>query len=663
MVKKKTTLDESKNFDFIKTVKDNLDNVLADAELKPQIDEIINRVNKIVIHAYQYIKLYCLHLLENNKPLPEITKDFISDVFKVITIRIDNRGSKPLKKNIEHMKKLKDFYSEYYSKTTANNEKLVYDKLSYILPYEAIDMKTNINVNIQEHFVKHLNKYINISFDVKSKIDDIKKSTKLLKKNVDECKLLQKQFWKEIDNVKIDLKTFGEFTSDTKYHKWIKVQREKLFPGIKSFEKDNISYDIKVNPQNYLSSMFYLNSEFERINVENMKRNKSLSDDKQIKMIRLFNALPLRTNIIGKHICFDTPGLIMTFFNDTPYLIKTYKKDDMQEQIWREILDLGKCSFRKKSYMFNYMIRTDGISCSILFIRIDKDGKPLTKKFSGCTMDSNTDYIENIDLSKIKDKRIVCADPGKSDLIYCGSKNVKLDKLDTFRYTQAQRNVETRTKKYNNIMDKINKETLISDEKSVKMLETTLSNFNSKTSDYTKFELYLVQKNKVNYLLYEHYETEIFRKFKLNRYTNTQKSESKMIKNFSNKFGTPDKTVFVIGDYDKGSYNMKGCEPAICKKFRRIFKNAGYQTYLIGEFRTSKISNCCNTELEKFHYKPHKNGKKYLCHGLLRCKSVKPQCETIHNRDKNAVLNMLNIVDSLFKTGGRPAIFTRTEIS
>jgi hypothetical protein len=41
-----------------------------------------------------------------------------------------------------------------------------------------------------------------------------------------------------------------------------------------------------------------------------------------------------------------------------------------------------------------------------------------------------------------------------------------------------------------------------------------------------------------------------------------------------------------IGDKDE---NMKGNEPTINKRFRRIFKNAGYKTYLINEFRTSKL--------------------------------------------------------------------------
>ena len=42
--------------------------------------------------------------------------------------------------------------------------------------------------------------------------------------------------------------------------------------------------------------------------------------------------------------------------------------------------------------------------------------------------------------------KVVCADPGMSDLLYFGSYNDK-NKLETFRYTQNQRRLETRNKK------------------------------------------------------------------------------------------------------------------------------------------------------------------------------------------------------------------------
>lgn len=89
-------------------------------------------------------------------------------------------------------------------------------------------------------------------------------------------------------------------------------------------------------------------------------------------------------------------------------------------------------------------------------------------------------------------------------------------------------------------------------------------------------------------------------------------------------------------------------------------------TYLINEFRTSKLCNECHEEIEKFlereSHKPHlyAEGKKELVHGILRCQSVKHKCEIFHNRDKNAVRNMLYIVKYIFEHGTRPIEYTRT---
>jgi len=56
-------------------------------------------------------------------------------------------------------------------------------------------------------------------------------------------------------------------------------------------------------------------------------------------------------------------------------------------------------------------------------------------------------------------------------------------------------------------------------------------------------------------------------------------------------------------NYDKGNNHMKGAEPTINKRLRKIFKNAGFDTYLINEFRTSKLCNCCHNELERVKLK------------------------------------------------------------
>ena len=172
MKKQKPKVKEKKKdeeiFDYMKTNKDNIMNVIRVENLLPLINDITIRTNKIVIHSYQFLKLYLLHLYENNQPFPVLDKEYICDIFKVITKRKCNSGGYTDETMPEQLKTLTKFYKEHYSKTIIKDETLYYDKLSYILAYEAIDMITNINNNIQEHFIDHLNKYVNIVFDIKN---------------------------------------------------------------------------------------------------------------------------------------------------------------------------------------------------------------------------------------------------------------------------------------------------------------------------------------------------------------------------------------------------------------------------------------------------------------------------------------------------------------
>ena len=75
----------------------------------------------------------------------------------------------------QQLKDLKIFYNDYYSKLVSQEDSIFYDGLSYVLAYEAIDMSSNIETNIQEHFINHLTKYINIKLNKKGRVKKIKK--------------------------------------------------------------------------------------------------------------------------------------------------------------------------------------------------------------------------------------------------------------------------------------------------------------------------------------------------------------------------------------------------------------------------------------------------------------------------------------------------------
>ena len=149
-----------------------------------------------------------------------------------------------------------------------------------------------------------------------------------------------------------------------------------------------------------------------------------------------------------------------------------------------------------------------------------------------------------------------------------------------------------------------------------------------------------------------------------------------MLKNFEKRFGGPELTNVIIGDYDKPN-NPRGKEPCITKRLRKLLRLFGYNVYLINEHRTSKLCNKCHCEVEKFLARPSKKPKAHdknvLVWGLVCCtnEECKPNTKSkkqinkyrscVYNRDTNAVLNMLYIVKQLVKTGKRPKIFTKKE--
>jgi len=663
--KKQKIKNDIEKFDYMKTNKDNIKNIVRNDDTLKKLNEIVINTHKIVIHAYNFIKLYCLYLYEHDKTIPLIDKEFIMDVFKAITKRKCNSGGYREDNMPQQQKELITFYKDHYKNVVVKDEELYYDKMSYILAYEAIDIEKNINVNIQEHFIRHFNKFVNVSFDLKQKNDEITKS-KITK---EEKKKARQELNKEFRDVKNDILSFSnELKSNNKYHKWIKEQRKIIFGNKTSVDKDSIYYDLKSKTQEYIKPLIYIGKELEK--VYNKIDEEIKKENYKIEQIRLFNVLPLRTNIISKNVCIDSCSLIQNFIgkNSGEYF-KNYKKDNNEYDLWNKFFDLKKKAFKKNknTYKFNYMIKTDAVSVSILFIRLKEDGEQMTRPNKQCRCEDDTEYIEKIQFTEeMKKKKIIAIDPNFSDLIYCGAKN-KDGELETFRYTQNQRRLETGKKKYMKIIDSENKKVKI-DDKTIKEIESELSKYNSKSNSYEKFKEYLQVKNKINLQLFEHYNKEYFRKFKLNRFINTQKSESKMINNFKNKFGDKNDVIIIMGDYDKKEH-MKSLEPCICKKFRRLFRNAGYQTFLVNEFRTSKLCNCCHEEidpfLERLSHKPKdiKKGKLILVHGLLCHIGNKQSCELIHNRDKNAVQNILYIVDEIKKTGKRPLKFSRTNSS
>jgi predicted metallopeptidase len=671
MMKKKKNKNEIINsyFDYMKTNKDSFINIVKNVKVNNNkatleiFQDAIYRTNKIVIHTYNFLKLYILYLYDNKLDIPLIDEDFIKIIMRIVSVRNDKRGCRTSKNTLKIMNNLTIFYDKYYKKTIDENNIVNDDKLSYILAYEAIDIVKNISTNIKEHYVDHVCKLINIKFGWKKEIAKINDNNKL---NKNEKKEARKQLYQKIFAIKTDMLDIegNDLISDEKYHKWIKNNKYYIIPVKDTYQKNSINYDVCCSPQDYLESMIYINKELAKLSTED-------------NPIKLFNALPLRTRIIPNYVTFDTASIISLLIEkDTIGFLSNIKL--RQKEIWDKFFQTNKRVFKKNNYCFNFMIKTDGVGCSILFIKTDSDGKPnklnsyQLKQLDKLKDTNDKKYIENQDnIKEILDKKnYVCIDPNLSDLMYCMDKNGT-----KFRYTQNQRRLESRNKKYMKIIEDINTKTNING-KTIKQIESELSKYNSKTCDFNEFTDYLKIKNRINRILFEQYQKKIYRKLKWNRFINTQKSESKMLNNFEKRYGGPKLTNVIIGDYDKPN-NPRGKEPCITKKIRKLLKLFGYSVYLINEFRTSKLCNKCHSEVENFmersSTKPKDEGKNILVWGLVCCTNEKCKPNTkskkqinnygsnVYNRDTNAVLNMLNITKQLIKTGKRPKIFTKEE--
>jgi len=213
----------------LSVIKTNLNNIIKNKDFLKEINKIVININKIIIHTYQFLKLYLLYCYKNDNKLPQIDEKLIKGVINIICNydkeqKEINRKKKKSKKNKSKKKskrkknkqtfvgkplseeglKLKRqlgiFYKNQYKglicdiPPNSNN-------LSHVIKYLINDIIKNIKNNISEHFIDYVNKFINITFETKKETDKIKRK----KLSEEDQKKELKEFWEKINKIKKDL--------------------------------------------------------------------------------------------------------------------------------------------------------------------------------------------------------------------------------------------------------------------------------------------------------------------------------------------------------------------------------------------------------------------------------------------------------------------------
>ena len=599
--KKKENFKEFRNNEksAYKTFKIPLKTILLNRDTtQPVIDHLIFEMNDLVIHTYQFIRLYVLHQYTQKLDFPMIDDTFILYCIKTLGTR-DNRGKKG--KDTELLETLEQFYKTEYQ-PLLNHVKTNLKNTTFLLPYLATQIHTSLSNNTQEHFIQHFLRFIN-------------KTTN----EITEDKAILFQFKKNL----IELSE-----TDIMFTEWKNTHLRHIIP---QNIKKSVHYDVKVKPFDYLKGMLYMNSVLEK------------------QESKLFQPLPLRNNIIPKHIIIDTASLINLFCPEKDKDGNKVKKGELlsnvkdnQNEVWCNFLDLKNKIFKNKYYQFHNQIQTDGISCCLLFIRKDlKD----TKWGTRVPILQEQDFYNIEDLSKeqldtLKERNIVGCDPGKRSLVYMMDKNG-----NKLQYTAPQRKRESKAK--------CNQRILLLERKRNGIIEkeTILSLQNSKSVDYEKFKLYLVEKDKLNKKTTEFYKRDTWRKMKFRQYSYGKKSIDTFLNKIKETFG--ENILIGYGNWSR-STQMKHFMPTMNKGLRKLIHKK-YDTITINECNTSKKCCDCNKDLE---YYKDKEGKKVfrllICSNCVSCENKKIVFRT---RDANSSINIMKLTQTWIETQERPLCF------
>jgi hypothetical protein len=604
MVKKKKLKDEFKEFrnndkSAYKTFKIPLKTILLNRDtIQPVINHLVFEMNDLVIHTYQFIRLYVLNCYTNKQPLPELDETFILYCIKSLGTR-DNRGKKC--KDTELLETLEKFYQEEYQ-PLLNHEKTNLKNTTFLLPYLATQIHTSLHNNLQEHFIQHFLRFINITTT-----------------EITEEKSTLFQFKKQL---------FDLTETDKMFNEWKINHLSNILP---TEIKKSIHYDVKIRPFEYLKGMLYMNFVLEK------------------QESKLFQPLPLRNNIIPKHIIIDTASLINLFCPEKDKDGNKVKKGNLlsnvkenQNEVWCNFLNLKNKIFKNNHYQFHNQIQTDGISCCLLFIRKDLKDK---KWGSRVPVLQEQDFYNIEDLSKeqldtLKDRNIVGCDPGKRSLVYMMDKNG-----NKLQYTAPQRKKESKAK--------CNQRILLLERKLNGIIEkeTHLSLQNSKSVDYNKFKVYLVEKDKLNKETTEFYKRDVWRKMKFRQYSYGKKSIDIFLNKIKETFG--ENILIGYGNWSRIT-QMKHFMPTMNKGLRKLIHKK-YDTITINECNTSKKCCDCNKDLE---YYKDKEGKKVF--RLLKCSDC-VSCENkkivFRTRDANSSINIMNLTSCWIDKQERPLCF------
>ncbi|KND02386.1 uncharacterized protein SPPG_02855 [Spizellomyces punctatus DAOM BR117] len=488
-------------------------------------------------------------------------------------------------------------------------------------------MMTNLKVNVQEHFMQMLLRYINLRLDVKGQKQRLPLKSDARKAFFTRLRYLKSVFLFDTVPELLDLTPLESEVL------------EEIWSLDLPFLVDNpLAFAVVVDPMSFFPAYCRLSSLYEKHGF------------------RRFSAIPLRRSLIQSHIRIDTVILHQHILCITRQEAEAVAKVDL----WLRVCNLQNKAFRSRHGMcFEGSITTDGTSMSVYLKHPDADkyGKRGARK-SAKTLEAEVKavYVENNLPACRAAENVIVIDPNKRDILYCQDSNGT-----TFRYTANQRCKETGSRR-------IAKRREAMKAGGIDLIESRIPSH--KTMNLMDFTRYLLVRRADSDRRKEFYSHPAHTRWKWHAFINRQKSESNLISNLRNKFGN---FTIVMGDWSDAGRTARFQTSSKTKGWRTLFKRNRIDCFLLDEYKTSSVCPHCSSDVEKgFKTRPHsrpyrrREGKIEKVHGLLGC--TNPNClqqawtMRYWNRDTLSTCNMVTIVQSMLDGHGRPEVFSRRSV-
>ena len=607
------------------------------------VEDAVCRTQLIVLHAYQMLKLWFLHTHQAGEPLALPSSDLC--LYMLYGVSKEGVPSGPGGDPALRVA-VKDFYLHHYRPLLPQgHQPPTRHRITNVLCYESRAMATHYSTNLKTHFAEHVRRWVNSHFHLRDCAREISTDTTLTGAAK---KAAKKALWATYRVVKEDLMDGSPQmqvrTQDPQLAQWVLQQRQLLLPE-GPFQEESVAYDVKVRPEAYLAGSLKLAAQMEG------------------EGLPLFAAVPQRTSDIPCHITLDTLAL--------KELLGVAKGKDklsweVKRAVWSEWFKVEARCFRRGNklaprFVFRGMLKTDGVSASVLLIRSDLRHDILVKETGKKKRKRGGDAAPSEEEVRYLGRdwphggrRLVAGDPGKDDILYMGDSQGQY-----MRYTKCQRRRESKALRYEQIRQQLHEATGALAGRTVQEWQSLLAGYRSRSIAVGPYSEWIRAKAAATDALGAHWSSPSFRRLRFNQWVNLRRSEDLFIKRFRAMYGGPGEVLVGLGDHSAGGggKHLRHSPPTKRQGLHPISRRNGYDTALLGEYLTTQRCSICR----KGRCQPYKHhissgtGKDRKAHGLLRC----DQCCAHHNRNKNAVRNQLRVGAAALAGEERPANLRR----